>query len=74
MQNVIGGNNLEDQEYETIDLREIILLLKKHLLALVAVTVLFALAGYLLSAFVMTPQYEASATMIVNSREDATAQ
>ena len=65
---------MEEQEYETIDLREIILLLKKNLLALIAVAVLFAVVGYLISAFVLTPQYEASATMIVNSREDATMQ
>lgn len=65
---------MEEQEYETIDLREIILLLKKNLLGLIALTVLFAAAGYLLSTFVMTPRYEASATMIVNSREDAAAQ
>ena len=65
---------MEEQEYETIDLREIILLLKKNLLGLIALTVLFAVAGYLISAFVLTPKYEASATMIVNSREDATTQ
>lgn len=65
---------MEEQEYETIDLREIILLLKKNLLGLIALTVLFAAAGYLFSAFVMTPQYEASATMIVNSREDTATQ
>ena len=65
---------MEAQEYETIDLREILLLLKKHVLELIAVTVLFAVVGYLLSVFAMTPKYEASATMIVNSREDSTAQ
>lgn len=65
---------MEEQEYETIDLREIILLLKKNLLGLIALTVLFAAAGYLFSAFIVTPQYEASATMIVNSREDAATQ
>ena len=65
---------MEDREYETIDLREILLLLKKHVLELIAVTVLFAVVGYLLSTFAMTPKYEASATMIVNSREDSTAQ
>ncbi len=65
---------MEEQEYEAIDLREIVLLLKKNLIGLIALTMLFSAAGYLFSAFVMTPQYEASATMIVNSREDATAQ
>lgn len=65
---------MEEKEYETIDLREVILLLKKNLLALIAVTVLFAVTGYLISVFAMTPQYEASATMIVNSQEDASIQ
>ena len=59
MRKASGGNKLEDQVYETIDLREILLLLKKHLLELIAVAVLFAVAGYLLSTFVMTPKYEA---------------
>lgn len=70
----IGGNELEEQEYETIDLREILLLLKKNLLGLIAVTILFAVVGYLISAFLLTPKYEASATMIVNSREDTNTQ
>ena len=58
------------EEYETIDLLEILRLLKKNLLVILAVTILLAVAGYLVSAFAMTPQYEASATLIVNSRED----
>ena len=58
------------EEYETIDLLEILRLLKKNLLVIFAVTILLAVAGYLVSAFAMTPQYEASATLIVNSRED----
>ena len=58
------------EEYETIDLLEILRLLKKNLLVILAVAILLAVAGYLVSAFAMTPQYEASATLIVNSRED----
>ena len=61
------------EEYETIDLLEILRLLKKNLLVIFAVTILLAVAGYLVSAFAMTPQYEASATLIVNSREDQAA-
>jgi capsular polysaccharide biosynthesis protein len=64
-----GGKRLKE-EYETIDLLEILRLLKKNLLVIFAVTILLAVAGYLVSAFAMTPQYEASATLIVNSRED----
>lgn len=65
---------MEDQEYETIDLREMILLIRKNLLRVVALTVLFAVAGLVISMFLLRPEYEASATMIVNSREDAAAQ
>ena len=64
-----GGKRLKE-EYETIDLLEILRLLKKNLLVILAVAILLAVAGYLVSAFAMTPQYEASATLIVNSRED----
>lgn len=67
-----GGKRLKE-EYETIDLLEILRLLKKDLLVILAVTILLAVAGYLISTFAMTPQYEASATLIVNSREDQAA-
>ena len=45
------------EEYETIDLLEILRLLKKNLLVILAVTILLAVAGYLVSTFAMTPQY-----------------
>lgn len=63
-----------EQEYETIDLREIFLIVKKNLLVIVAATVVFALVGFLVTTFLITPEYEASATLIVNSREDQQTQ
>ena len=62
------------EEYETIDLREIFLLVKKNILMILAVTITSAAVGFLISAFLLSPQYEASAMLIVNSREDQTAQ
>ncbi len=62
-----------EQEYETIDLREILFLIKNNLLAIVASTVICALLGFIVTTFLITPQYEASATMIVNSRQEQTA-
>lgn len=41
---------------------------------ILAVTITSAAVGFLISAFLLSPQYEASATLIVNSREDQTAQ
>ena len=67
------GKHLKE-EYETIDLRELFLLVKKNILMILAVTIASAVVGFLISAFLLSPQYEASATLIVNSREDQTAQ
>ena len=64
---------MDTQDTITIDLRDLFLLLKKHLLAIVAAGVIFAAVGGLWTKFLITPQYEAYATLIVNSREDQTA-
>lgn len=61
-----------DQEYE-IDLREIFFLLKRKALVIIASTLVCALVGLLITIFLITPQYEASAKLIVNSRQDQTA-
>ncbi len=58
-----------EQGYE-IDLREVFFLLKRNILAIIASAVVCALAGLLATIYLITPQYEASATMIVNSRQD----
>ena len=63
-----------EQQYETIDLREIVLVLKKHAALLLTVTLVAAAVGFGVTALLITPQYEASATLIVNSREDQQAQ
>ncbi len=63
-----------EQEYETIDLREVFAILRKNLIWLILSAVVFAVAGYFATALLITPQYEASATLIVNSREGAQQQ
>ena len=63
----------ENQDYETIDLLELLGVLRQHILALLLTTVLAALAGFLVSSFVLTPQYQASALMIVNTQQDSAA-
>lgn len=62
-----------EQEYETIDLRELLHVLKSNLILIVAVTVIAALIGGLVTIFLITPLYEAEATMYVNTRQDQTA-
>ena len=62
-----------EQNYETIDLRELFFIIKNNIVAIIPVTVLFAVAGGMVTMFMITPMYEASATMIVNTRQDQTA-
>ena len=63
----------ENRDYDTIDLLELLGVLRQHILALVLATVLAAAVGFGVSKFLMTPQYQASALMIVNTRQDTTA-
>lgn len=62
-----------EQEYETIDLREIFFLLKNNLLSIIASTLVCAILGFVVTSFLITPKYEASATMIVNSQQNQTS-
>lgn len=65
---------MQEQNSSTFELMDLFLLLKKHFLVLIAATVVFAAIGGLYTKFLITPQYEATATLIVNSREDQTGQ
>ena len=63
---------MENEEYETIDLLEVLNAVRQHLAVLILCTLAAAIAGFAVSKFVMTPQYESSALMIVNTRQDTT--
>ena len=56
---------MENTEYE-IDLREIFEMLKMRWLMIVSITLVAAITSGVISFFVLTPQYEASTTMMVN--------
>lgn len=62
-----------EQDYETIDLRELFYIIRNNIVAIIAVTVLFAVAGGMITMFMITPMYAASATLIVNTRQDQSA-
>ena len=59
----------KDLELE-IDLLELFHALMRHIVAIMVTTVLFAAVGFGYSAFLITPQYEASVNMIVNTRSE----
>lgn len=62
-----------ERQEETIDLLELFGELKQHIVAIVLCTVIAAVVGFVFTAFLATPQYEASALMIVNTRQDTTS-
>ena len=53
-----------------IDLRAILLLLKRNLALIIVVTVVFGAASFLFSNFFLPKQYEANAMIIVNNLAD----
>ena len=62
--------SMEDEE--TIDLMEIARLLWAHAVQIVAAAVAAALICLLVCMFALTPKYQASINMIVNTRQDTT--
>lgn len=65
---------MEDREMELeIDLLELFQAVKKSIVWIGICTVVFAIIGFLGSRFMMTPKYEASVNMIVNTRAEGGA-
>ena len=59
-------------EEEVIDLSELLRLLWSHVLQIVAVGLVAAGSSFLVCTFALTPRYQASVNMIVNTRQDNT--
>ena len=64
---------MENEEYDTIDLLEVLNAVRQHLAILILCTLAAAVVGFAVSIFALTPQYESSALMIVNTRQDTTS-
>lgn len=63
----------ERKEKETeIDLRVIFAVIKKNIIPIILVTVIFGVAAFLGSKFLIAKQYQASATLIVNNKSNNT--
>lgn len=64
---------MNNEENEVIDLVEILYAIRQHLLEVILATVVAAIIGFAASKFLMTPKYDSSALMIVNTRQDVNA-
>ena len=61
--------NLQETE---IDLRVVLDILRKNILAILIVSLIFAAGAFVYSSFFITKQYQASATLIVNNKAEGT--
>lgn len=59
-----------NQKHDTIDLLEWLRQVKRFLPLIIAVTILFGVGGFLFSKYLITPEYESSIMMIVNTKQD----
>ena len=59
-----------DEEYMTIDLAKIFYQIMQNIVTIILVTLVTAMIGFLISAFLIKPTYSASAQMLVNNRSD----
>ena len=57
-----------EQNHTALDIREILLLLKKNIIILILLPLLAALLMFVYTRYFVTPQYEASMTLIVHTR------
>ena len=60
--------NIEKRSEKEIDLGVILRVLKRNLILIIVVTLLFGAGFYVYSRFIITKQYSASATLIVNNK------
>lgn len=61
------------EHYEEIDLREVFILIKNNIALILVATIVFGIAGFFVTKYLITPQYEASVNMIVNTKQENTS-
>lgn len=61
----------ENEDYEVIDLREILQILKKRIKLILIVPIIFAIIGALVSIYLIAPVYESSTTLMVRQNKDS---
>jgi protein tyrosine kinase modulator len=61
----------ENEEYEVIELRDIIRIIRKYIVLILIVPVIFAAIGAIISIYFIDPVYESSTTLIVNQSKDS---
>lgn len=65
-------NPIQERNEKTISIQELFILVKRYLLIVIIAGVIGGVLSYCVCSFVVDPVYEASAKMIVNSRQEQT--
>lgn len=60
-----------NQEDESLNIRDILFILRKHLMLLISISIFCGLVGYCVSKWAIKPQYESDATLIVNTSQSS---
>ena len=59
-----------EQQYITLDIRTVLQLIRRNIAVLVIFTMVGAAVAYIITAFLIDPIYEASVTLVVNTRDE----
>ena len=65
-------NQMNEHNEKSISFQELYVLVKRYLLVIIAAGLIGGIAAYCICSFFVDPVYEASAKMIVNSRQEQT--
>ena len=60
-----------EEDFNEIDLREIFQIIRKHLILIIIIPIVFAAVGAAVSIYLIEPVYESSTTLIVREDKDA---
>ena len=60
-----------DREHVELDFLTIWCLIRKNIIMIIVLTVFFSVGAFFISRYMMNPQYEASVTIAVNTRDEA---
>lgn len=66
------NENVQNDSYVEIDLLEVLSIIKANLVWIILAAILLGFDGYAITKYTITPQYEASVNMIVNTKTDNT--
>jgi capsular polysaccharide biosynthesis protein len=60
-------NQQVENQQKNLDIREILFIIKKHLKLIIVLSIVCGIIGFMVSKYIMKPEYQSDATLIVNA-------